>query len=266
MSPPRHVLKCKREARLSVSYGRDISSRDRAVPSCLISRNSGWSVSDRVDLDSLRQSAFTASPFRLNRSINCICTPLQLSVWLINADPAPLWNGCISFSLVSLIEKEKIEANFKQNKRKDAFGRHRGRNNTVARSAERVIRIFPPFPTSHRSSDDSQPRSRFLFPSFFPPSPFFLTVRLPRAASVGVKFEPKDAVDRSNLSSGSASRLFSTSTPSLFIISLSLFPPVPTCPEFVSQPPSLRSIRIHQGEHGARLINEARGGIRSVAS
>lgn len=220
MSPPRHVLKCKREARLSVSYGRDISSRDRAVPSCLISRNSGWSVSDRVDLDSLRQSAFTASPFRLNRSINCICTPLQLSVWLINADPAPLWNGCISFSLVSLIEKEKIEANFKQNKRKDAFGRHRGRNNTVARSAERVIRIFPP----NVASIFGRLSTSVTFPlSFlFSPSPFFLTVRLPRAASIGVKFEPKDAVDRSNLSSGSASRLFLTSTPSLFIISLSL--------------------------------------------
>lgn len=107
MSPPRHVLKCKREARLSVSYGRDISSRDRAVPSCLISRNSGWSVSDRVDLDSLRHSPFTASPFRLKRSINCICTPLQLSVCLINADPTRLENGCISFSFVSIIEKRK---------------------------------------------------------------------------------------------------------------------------------------------------------------
>lgn len=126
MSPPRHVLKCKREARLSVSYGRDISSRDRAVPSCLISRNSGWSVSDRVDLDSLRQSAFTASPFRLKRSINCICTPLQLSVCLINADPTrpdPIRPDSTRLERVYFLflrfayrlsrRRKKIEVNFK---------------------------------------------------------------------------------------------------------------------------------------------------------
>lgn len=143
MSPPRHVLKCKREARLSVSYGRDISSRDRAVPSCLISRNSGWSVSDRVDLDSLRQSPFTASPFRLKRSINCICTPLQLSVCLINADPTrpdPTRERVYFFFLRfdyrkgKEKKKKKNEVNFNIKIKEDTFdvfGRHTEEETTL---------------------------------------------------------------------------------------------------------------------------------------
>lgn len=119
-------------------------------------------------------TAFTASPFlRLKRSINRICTPLQLSGPLDQRGPDSTMDGTGVFPFPSfrlpIIEegKEKEEkSNFNRNKRKDASEPTRrkkqrscslGRARNSHLSTER--RIDP--------RDDSQPRSRFSFPLSF---------------------------------------------------------------------------------------------------
>lgn len=182
MSPPRHVLKCKREARLSVSYGRDISSRDRAVPSCLISRNSGWSVSDRVDLDSLRQYSFHCVSFPSFKTIHQ--SYLHTASTLRSARSTRTrfdygWKRVYFLFLRSAYRSSRRGMKKRKNristeiKGKTRPSRHGGRNNAVVRSAERVIRIFPPNVASiHGTTLSLGHVSRFLFPSFFSHSSF----------------------------------------------------------------------------------------------